>query len=147
VHQFLLHAQLGNFTREDVFTAFYGTRAAPPAVSQTFNAMEESAEERCLREFVHDSQAQLRMQVLIFFFCSAEERCLQEFVHDSQAQLRMQVLIFFFCVLVQYKSANTDATKAQLRMQKRASRLQAHVSIKALLRLCSGSVKALLRLC
>ena len=66
MHQFLLHAQLGNFTREDVFTAFYGTRAAPPAVSQTFNAMEESAEARCQREFVHDSQAQLRMQVLKF---------------------------------------------------------------------------------
>ena len=62
VHQFLLHAQLGNFTREDVFTAFYGTRAAPPAVRQTFNAMEESAEQRCRREFINESEAQRRVQ-------------------------------------------------------------------------------------
>lgn len=55
VHQFLLHAQLSNFTREDVFTAFYGQRSAPASVRQTFNALEESAEERCRREFIHES--------------------------------------------------------------------------------------------
>ena len=58
VHQFLLYAQFGNFTREDVFTAFYGTRVAPPAVRQTLNDMEESAEERCRREFIRESRAQ-----------------------------------------------------------------------------------------
>lgn len=58
VHQFLLYAQIGNFTREDVFTAFYGTRVAPLAVRQTLNDMEESAEERCRREFIRESRAQ-----------------------------------------------------------------------------------------
>jgi len=62
VHQFLLYAQIGNFTREDVFTAFYGTRVTPPAVRQTLNDMEESAEQRCRREFIRESRAQCLAQ-------------------------------------------------------------------------------------
>jgi len=62
VHQFLLHAHFGNFTREDVFTAFYGRRAAPQALRQTFAAMEESAEQRCRREFISESRAQRLVQ-------------------------------------------------------------------------------------
>jgi hypothetical protein len=62
VHQFLLHAHLSNFTREDVYAAFYGTRAAPEGVRQTLNAKEESAEQRCRREFVNESLQQRAAQ-------------------------------------------------------------------------------------
>lgn len=98
VHQFLLHAQIGNFTREDVYAAFYGTRAAPPAVRQSLNSKEESAEERCRREFILESQAQRLAQ---------QSSRLHEHVSTMIADVAPRLLGF-------PSAANVDASGAHL---------------------------------